>query len=96
MIQFKRRALQVLTEQKDSISGARWLTLLGLVTVLVPRASAAGICLTAGSSLYGGGILATAPAPFEAGCTYGFLPTWAVLEGLLQRLQIHYRHRSQR
>lgn len=44
---------------------------LALLAVVAPQASAAGICLTVGSSLYGGGILGTAPAPFEAGCTFG-------------------------
>ena len=45
---------------------------LAVLAVVVPQANASGICLTAsGSSVYGGGILGTAVAPFEAGCTYG-------------------------
>jgi hypothetical protein len=44
---------------------------LALLAVLVPQANADGICMTVGSSLFGGGILGTAPSPFIAGCTYG-------------------------
>jgi hypothetical protein len=48
-----------------------WGGLALLAVVVAPEANAAGICLTVGSSLYGGGILGTAAAPFEAGCTFG-------------------------
>lgn len=44
---------------------------LALLAVVVPHANADGICVSAGSSLYGNGILGTAPSPFEAGCPYG-------------------------
>ena len=42
-----------------------------LLAIIAPQAGASGICLTVGSSVYGGGILGTAPSPFVAGCTYG-------------------------
>src|SRR5882724_5182270 len=48
-----------------------WLGLatMGLLTVLVPHANAAGICLEVGGPLYGGATLAT--AQFVAGCPVG-------------------------
>jgi hypothetical protein len=48
---------------------------MALLAMVVPHANAAGICVTVGSSLYGTGVLGTAPSPFEAGCTYGLSTT---------------------
>lgn len=55
-------------------SGTRLMKLfwgLAILAVAVPQANADGICLIADSSLYGGGILGTAPSPFIAGCGPG-------------------------
>jgi hypothetical protein len=46
-----------------------FVPLLGLLTVLVPSANAAGVCLSVGGPLYGGAILAS--ANIEAGCAPG-------------------------
>jgi hypothetical protein len=48
---------------------------LALLAVVVPQANADGICVGAQSSVYGSGILGTAPSPFIAGCTYGLTTT---------------------
>ena len=56
---------------------------LALLAVVVPQANAAGICVSAESSVYGGGILGTTPNPFEAGCTYGLSTNVGSLGGIV-------------
>src|SRR5450755_3476297 len=60
-----------------------WGGLALLAFVVVSQANAAGICLTVGSSLYGGGILGTAAAPFEAGCTFGLSTNTGTAGGIV-------------